>query len=285
MKVRIKLLSFTVWMTVSLLSLGAVLVLLGIFNAQLGWDIFSPQVEAVMYGIFFSCLVLSGFGIAITFVVGIKQIVEAVESLRQSPTTIQIAPRGVSRLTYAGYMMGLFVTIAALIGILELVDYRIQDHRNQVFKRIAAEQMRRFELKLAQPLQKLASPALNPVPAVLPELLRALNSLSFIQGTTVYMVDPKDASVLWRYNLNQTDAKGKAVFNRFLIAKESEEAIRQALKGQPERLDAINAEANFRLYYSILGINKQAIAIVQIDGNPQENFRDYGQEAPTLEVD
>jgi hypothetical protein len=285
MKVRIKLLSFTVWMTVSLLSLGAVLVLLGIFNAQLGWDIFSPQVEAVMYGIFFSCLVLSGFGIAITFVVGIKQIVDAVESLRQSPTTIQIVSRGVPRLTYAGYMMGLFVTIAALIGILELVDYRIQDHRNQVFKRIAAEQMRRFELKLAQPLQKLASPALNPVPAVLPELLRALNSLSFIQGTTVYMVDPKDASVLWRYNLSETDAKGKAIFNRFLIAKKSEEAIRQALKGQPDRLDAMNAEANFRLYYSILGINKQAIAIVQIEGNPQENFRDYGQEAPTLEVD
>jgi hypothetical protein len=79
MRGKVNLLSLTVWMTVWLLLVGAVLVVLGVFNQQLRWDIFSPQLEAVLYGIFTSSIILSIFGVAIAFVLGIKRIVDAVE--------------------------------------------------------------------------------------------------------------------------------------------------------------------------------------------------------------
>ena len=82
-KGQVKLLSLTVWITVWLLAIAATLVVLGIFNQQLRWDIFSPQVESILYGIFFSAVLLSIFGVAIAFVLGLKRIVDAVEALEQ----------------------------------------------------------------------------------------------------------------------------------------------------------------------------------------------------------
>ncbi len=51
-KSRIKLLSLSVATTVVLLAIGAGLVVLGIFNEYLSWDIFSPPVKKVLWGVF-----------------------------------------------------------------------------------------------------------------------------------------------------------------------------------------------------------------------------------------
>jgi hypothetical protein len=59
------------------------LVILGVFNQQLRWDVLSPQAEAMFYGIFFSAVLLSIFGVAIAFVLGLKRIVDAVEALER----------------------------------------------------------------------------------------------------------------------------------------------------------------------------------------------------------
>jgi hypothetical protein len=71
------------------------LVVLGVFNQQLRWDILSPQAEAMFYGIFFSAVLLSIFGVAIAFVLGLKRIVDAVEALERKGNHLRpgLSPR------------------------------------------------------------------------------------------------------------------------------------------------------------------------------------------------
>jgi hypothetical protein len=278
MNAQIKLLSFTVWLTVWLLAIGAILVILGIFNQQLSWDIFSPQVETVLYGVFFSCLILSAFGVAITFVLGIKRIVEAVESLqyRGQIDRSLVAPRA-QRLTYVGYMMGLLVSFSALVGVLELADYRIQTHRSQVFKQIAAEQTQKFNSRIIPPLSQVNASTTNIVPRPLPELLSALGSLSFVQNITLYVANPQDESTLWRHTNYQVNSNGEPIFDRFLAAKEFEEAIAQALEGDPGALQALNQRRDFT-WYQLIEEGDRPLAVLKIDGNPMENFREYTSE-------
>jgi hypothetical protein len=280
MNARIKLLSFTVWLTVWLLAIGAALVILGIFNQQLGWDIFSPQVETVLYGVFFSCLLLSIFGVATTFVLGIKRIVEAVESLHQrgqiDPSLV--TPRS-QRLTYVGYMFGLLLSFSALIGVLALADYRVQTHRSQVFKQIAAEQTQKFTSQIIPPLNQIDTSVSNIVPRPLPELLTALGSLSFVQNITLYVPNPQDEALLWRHSNFQVNANGEPVFERFLAAREFEEAIAQALEGNSSGLQSLNQHNNFT-WYHLIEAGDRPLAVLKIDGNPQENFRDYTAEPP-----
>lgn len=282
MKAQVKMLSLTVWITIGLLLTGALLVVLGIFNQQLKWDIFSPQLESILYGIFFSCITLGLFGIAITFVLGIKQIVEAVESLRRKsiePTFIPVKRR---RLAYAGYMMGLFTAFAGLIFALERVDQQIQVRRSQVFKQIAAIQVERFGDRLTRPLVQQPITTLNTVPSALPTLMATLNDLSSFENTVLYVADPQDDTALWSYEVYQTDSKGKPIFRRFLIAKDEEIAIQMALQGNLSALEDRNQETNFTWYYPIMTDRNRPLAILKVVGNPGENFRDLNPGRPTV---
>src|SRR5262249_32603250 len=80
---RIRLLSLVVTATVLLLAGSAVLAVLGIFNGSLHWDIFSPEVEKVLYGLFGSCVALAAFGVATSFVLGIQEVVLAFRRLAE----------------------------------------------------------------------------------------------------------------------------------------------------------------------------------------------------------
>lgn len=282
MRASIKLLSLTVWMTVWLLVIAATLVILGIFNEQLNWDIFSPQVEQVLYGVFFSCIILSAFGVAITFVLGLKRVVEAIEALQyRGNLDAAIVPR-TKRLTYVGYMMGLFVAFAALIGTLELIDYRIQEHRSQVFKQVAATEVQKLSSRIAQPLSRLEPASSRTVPRSVSDLISALGSLTFVQNLTLYVPDPQDPLALWRYSNYQVNAEGKPFFERFLPAREFEKAIDQALKGNTTALETLNQRTNLIWYYTIQDEQNQPIAVLRIEGNQSENFREYTSE-PTYQ--
>lgn len=276
MNSRIKLLSLTVWITLLLLSIGATLVVLGIFNAALQWDIFSPQVESVLYGIFFSCVSLSAFGVAMTFVLGIKKIVEAVESLERNRSldSSLVVPEA-RRITYVQYMLGIVTAMSALIGALALVDYQVQVHRNQVFKRVASEQMESFRNKLVQQVTILPKPPVSKVPKTIPDLIESLSSLSFVQNLTLYVLDPQDDSVMWRYQRYQKNEKGEPIFQRVYVAKDYEKAIKQSLKNDSNLLNELNKNNDFQWYYPIKDARGSSIAVLRVDGNRRENFRDY----------
>ncbi|WP_404786717.1 hypothetical protein [Altericista sp. CCNU0014] len=278
MKQQVKLLSLTVWVTVWLLLLGATLVVLGVFNQQLKWDIFSPQVEAFLYGVFFSSLMLSIFGVAIAFVLSLKRIVEAVEALeRKGSLDPALAVPKTRPLTYVGYMLGLFAAFAALIGVLGLVDYQVQVHRSEVFKRIAAEQMQRFGQRLIPPLSQFQKTPVSASakPKLLQEVMNAFRELPFVRQAMLYVPDSRDGSVLWRYTSYPQVSKDDAPFQRFLVVKQFEEAIQQSLKGNSKALEDLNRQSKLEWYHTIKDDRGKPLGVLKIEGNPSENFREY----------
>ncbi|WP_413168210.1 hypothetical protein ACL6C3_15905 [Capilliphycus salinus ALCB114379] len=275
MKRRIKILSFTVATTIALLLVGATLVVLGIFDEILNWDIFSAKVEAVLMGIFWASVSLSLFGVAITFVLGIQEIVGAIGSLKRNPdldssSVIPEAPKT----TYLLYMVGLVSVFSALIGVLSLVNHRITVHRTRVFKEIAAEQMNSLQNKWVQQVSQITAPPRNNVPLSLHDLIISIRGLSFINNMTLYLPDTEDETVIWSYAPGWSFEKEKG-FERTFVAKEYERAIQAAFSGKPELLNVINDRTGFTWYYVVKNPQDQPIAVLRINGNSQENFREY----------
>ncbi|MEB3282941.1 MAG: hypothetical protein VKK42_28875 [Lyngbya sp.] len=279
MKRRIKILSFTVATTIALLLLGATLVVLGIFDEILNWDIFSAKVEAVLMGIFWASVALSFFGVAITFVLGIQEIVGAIGSLKRNPdldssSVIPEAPKT----TYLLYMVGLVSVFSALIGVLSLVNHRITVHRTRVFKEIASEQMNSLQNKWVQQVGQITAPPRNNVPLSLHDLMLSISGLSFINNMTLYLPDTEDETVIWSYAPGWNFEKEKG-FKRTFVAKEYEQAIQAAFAGKPELLNVINNRTGFTWYYVVKNPQDQPIAVLRINGNSQENFREYRLDA------
>jgi hypothetical protein len=275
MRRRIKILSFTVATTIALLLVGATLVVLGIFDEILNWDIFSAKVEAVLTGIFWASVVLSIFGVAITFVLGIQEIVRAIGSLQRHPDieSSNVVPEA-PKTTYLLYMVGLVSVFSALIAALSVINNRITIHRSQVFKEIAAEQMQKLQTKWVQQVSQITTPPRNNVPISLHELIQSVAKLSFVSDMTLYLPDTEDKTVIWSYNSWGNYNKDNG-FERTFVAKEYEQAIQAAFLGRPELLQVINDRTGFTWYYVVKTPQDQTIAILKINGNAQENFREY----------
>jgi uncharacterized membrane protein YphA (DoxX/SURF4 family) len=94
MRSQMKLLSLMVRATVILLTAGV----LGIFNDLLNWDIFSPEVEKLLRGVFAACVALGSFGAAICVVLGIQEVVHAFRKLVAQDELREAPPRSASRL-------------------------------------------------------------------------------------------------------------------------------------------------------------------------------------------
>lgn len=274
---KVKLLSLTVVITIFLLILGATLVVLGIFDESLNWDIFSSQVEAVLSGIFFASVALSIFGVAMTLVLGIQEIVTAISSLQRSregenQTVIPEAPKSI----YLLYIAGIFAIFSAIIGSLSFVNHRITIHRTKVFKRIAAEQIQNLQNKFVQQISQItASPNKN-VPKTLDDLIKNVQKLSFVNSMILYLPDTNDDTVIWSYSSETIyDKKENRKLERLFVAKEYEKAIQAAFQGKPELLKVINDRTKFKWYYVVKNENNQPIAVLRVNGNPYENFREY----------
>jgi hypothetical protein len=271
---RIKLLSLTVAITISLLLIGAVLVVLGIFNSFLNWDIAGPQLEVILYGIFSTSLALGAFGVAITIVLGIQEIVNVVGSINPNKLATDAELPEAPKLTYVMYMLGIVAGLTVLVGGLSLVNHRVLLHRSGVFKRIAAEQMQKVENRFYQQVSLLTKPPKENVPETLYDLVANVQKLSFVSGMTLYIPDPEDPGVIWSYN-HWGSYDPKQGFSRLFVAKEFEEAIQQALQGKPELLNELNNRTGFQWYAVIKNQQGKPIGVIRIDGNKSENFRDY----------
>ncbi|HIK34069.1 MAG TPA: hypothetical protein IGS17_07245 [Oscillatoriales cyanobacterium M59_W2019_021] len=278
MKQRVKLLSLTVAITVSLLILGAILVVLGIFDELLQWDIFSYQVEAVLMGVFFTSLALSAFGVAMTIVLGIQEIVTSISAFGRDRGLIEPdkIPEA-KKQTYALYIVGIIGALAILIAGLSLVDRRVQVHRSQVFKTIASEQLQKLQSRFIQQLVQLQTPPQNNVPRTLHDLIQSVQKLSFVSQMAVYLPDSQDNTAIWSYqSFNYTEQYDpKKGFERLVVAKEYEQAIQEAFQGQPELLKVINDRTGFTWYYDIKNPQGKTIAVLRINGDPDEDFREY----------
>lgn len=275
MKKRIRSLSLAVHATTLLLVVAAALMVLGIFNESLDWDLFGPRLEAVLYGVFGTSVALAGVGTALTMVLGVQEIVRAFQALPKArgADDAAAAPEA-TRGGYARAMAAIALGLAALIGALALTNGRVLAHRTATFKRIAAEQVGNFEPKLAARVAALGAPPRSAVDKELYDLIRTLDGLSFVQRSTLYVPDPEDPAALWGYTAWR-DYKPEDGFARFFVAKDFEKALAAALRGESAGLDRLNEERNFTLYRTLRGADGKPVGVLRIDGNPRENFREY----------
>ncbi len=275
MKHGIRLLSLTVGATLVLLTIAGILIVVGIFNDALNWDIFGPKVEAFLYGIFGSSIALACVGVAMTIVLGTQEIVKAFRSLQQQRST-QVAEKTIeaSKSTYAKYLLYAVISLAMLVTLLALVNHGVQRHRSGVFKRLAAEHMIHFQPKLSELVIPLSSPPREHISHDLHDLIKTLDSLSFVSKTTLYLPDPNDESAMWGYTARRQYDK-KEGFARFFVAKEFEKAMAKSISGDEEELIELNEEMGFTWYSLVMNKEAKPIAVLRITGNSRENFREY----------
>lgn len=277
MRSRFKLLSLTVGATAVLLAAGGFLVMLGIFDNYLGWDIFSPETEKLLYGVFGSCVALGLFGAAISVVLGIQEIVKALRKMVETARPEVAEPaREIPRRHYLFVLAGVLVLLVATIGVLNLVNRRVEAHRLEVFKLLARDQMEQLGPSMAKVFEQIPRPCEECAPQSLAELQQTLQGLSFCRTATFFMADPADSGVLWRYGAEEysscTEVPG---FERIFIASDLDRAVSQALKGDTAWIDQMNRDPAFKWHQVVRDRQGRIRAVLRILGNPDESYRDY----------
>jgi hypothetical protein len=274
MKTKVRLLQFVVSFTLILLTMGAILVVLGIFNEGLHWDIFGPQLQAVLYGVFGSCMALAGFGMAMTFIIAIQESLKDFKKFVQSRTN-QEETQDAARPAYLLRMLSVVLFMAVLVGVCALVNHFVLSRRCDVFKRLAGEQVHNFEKTIVANMEAFSAPPTNNVPRDLYDVLKTLDDLDFIDQATLFMPDPAEASLLWNFHARGQSYTNIHGFTRFYVAKDFERAIQKALAGNTADLDRMNSGNHFVWYAVLPGANQKARAVVRIDGDRGQSFRDY----------
>lgn len=274
MKSKIRLLSLVVSFTLILLTIGAILVVLGIFNEALNWDIFGPKLEALLYGVFGACMSLAGFGVAMAVIIAMQESVRDFKKFVQSRNNQEDVPDA-SKKTYASRMLGIVAVIGLLVGLCSLVDYVILTQRCKVFKRLAAEQIDNFQPRIVRILSTFTDPPQNNVPPELYDVVKTLDNLEFINTTTLYIPDPSEASAMWGFTAWRDRYTNTDGFARFYIAKDFEKALRKAIDGYSSNLSEINARNEFIFYKTLEDEEGKTKAVIRIDGNSHQSFREY----------
>ena len=275
MKSKVRLLNLVVSFTLAFLTLGAMLVVLGIFNAALQWDLFGPRLEAVLYGVFGSCMALAAFGAAMTLVIALQESVRDFKKFVQSRTSGGVAADAPRR-AYAACMLAVIVAMAAMVGVCAAANHAVQAKRCVVFKRLATEQAANFTPRLADLVAGFAAPPRDNVPPDLYTVLKTLDNLDFVDRATLYIPDPAETAAMWGYTAWRTAYSNEDGFARFYVAKDFEKAMRRALDGDAGDLDRINARKEFIWYAPLGAATDQPNAVLRIDGDRRHSFREYG---------
>ena len=273
MKSKVRLLSLVVSFTLILLTIGAALVVLGIFNEALKWDIFGPRLEALLYGVFGSCMALAGFGVAMTIIIAMQESVRDFKKFVQARTNQEETPDAPRR-TYAMRMLAVVAVMAILVALCALINHVVLAQRCHVFKRLAGEQTGNFQNKLAEIVATFSAPPRHHVSRDLYDVVKAIDGLEFVTRATLYIPDPTEAAAMWGYTAwrEYSNADG---FARFYVAKDFEKAMRNAVDGNPADLDRINARNEFIWYRLLPNAAGKPKAVVRIDGNSHQSFREY----------
>lgn len=279
MRSQMKLLSLMVRATVILLTAGAFLVVLGIFDDLLSWDIFSPEVEKLLRGVFAACVALGSFGAAICVVLGIQEVVHAFRKL-----VARDEPREAPRRTYAVALASVLVLLVVTVAAFGAVNRRVEAHRLKVFKLIVRDQMAQLGPHLTAEVIRIPAPCATCATPEMDQFFRTLLGLSFCRSATLYLPDPANETVLWRYPKDDPRfANAPVQMERFFIAKDDDRAIHLALNGDTAWIDLKNAGPGFIWHQVIKDGQGKTRAILQIWGDESESFREYQAVAEAAE--
>lgn len=286
MRSRFKLLPLTVGATAVLLAAGAFLVVLGIFDDYLGWDIFSPAVEKLLRGVFGSCVALGSFGAAISVVLGIQEIVKALRRMIEAARPDAVEPvRETPRRNYAILLASVLVLLVATVGALNVVNRRVEASRLKVFKLLVRDQMEQLGPNMAKIIEQIPQPCATCAPPALAELQKTLQGLSFCQSALFFLADPADSTVLWRYPVEGSYGnESPPTLERLFIASDLDRAVSLALSGDTAWIDQMNADPAFNWHQTIRDRQGRIRAVLRILGNPGESYRDYQAVAQAAEA-
>lgn len=288
MRNRVKLLSLTVSTTAVLLAAGAFLVILGVFDEYLGWDIFSPEMEKVLWGLFFSCVSLGGFGAAISVVLGLHEVVKALRRMIEAANPAAAEPAApISRRSYVAFLAAILVLLVATVAGLNVLNRRVEAQRLHVFKLIVRDQMAELAPHLASEVGSIAAPCETCAPSALRELHEALEGMSFCQSATLFMADPRNEKALWRFPAAEYNPYGDnkpAGFRRLFVASDLDRAVHLALSGDTAWIDQMNGDPAFNWHHVIRDGNGKIRGVIRILGNPNESYRDYQAVAQAAEA-
>lgn len=274
MKSRVRLLNLVVSFTLILLTIGAMLVVLGIFNEALNWDIFGPKLQALLYGIFGACMALAGFGGVMSVIIAMQESVKDFKRFVQA-RTLEPAETDAPRQAYAIRMLLIVTVMALLVVTCAAVNRSVLKHRCGVFKRLAAEQVANFEPQLIAQVDQFAAPPQSDVPRQLFDLVKTIDNLEFVTRTTLYIPDPAESNAMWGFTAWRSAYSNADGFAKFYIAKDFEKAMRNALDGDASTISDINNRNEF-VWYKVLNTKESlAKAVVRVDGNSGANFREY----------
>lgn len=274
MKSRVRLLNLVVSSTLILLTIGAALVVLGIFNEALNWDIFGPKFEAFLYGVFGSCMALAGFGVAMSVVIAMQESVKDFKKFVNARTDEEEAADAPRR-AYAARMLAVVLGMALLVGVCALANRLILAHRCGVFKKLADEQVANFEQQLLRHVNGFEAPPQSHVPHDVYHVIKTIDNLDFVNRTTLYMPDPAESNAMWGFTAWRHFYTNGDGFAKFYVAKDFEKAMRRAIDGDDGPLTAINAANEFVWYRLLGGDSAPARAVIRVDGNSRANLREY----------
>ena len=103
--------------------------------------------------------------------------------------------------------------------------------------------------------------------------LLLIGHLDFVSHATLYLADPSDPDVLWRYQPGWGPAN-PARFERIFPTRSEERAARRSLDGDAGALDAVNTRKGF-LWLGAVGDAAAPRAVVSIEADASKDFRKY----------
>lgn len=262
-------------LTCIFLALSAVLSILGIFDAWLGWDIFPPKIETVFRATF-ACLVTSGlFGILITMTLSMSRSARLHERILNHIAGVPPSEEPNQQKGIADIMLKVSIPIGLLIMGAWGVNAWKERKREMIFESASAEVLKWFEPKLSESLSQMSGPVQSGVPLPLYTALKSMEGLQFIKTATLYMKDPKERGVMWGYRAWRNKYHQKDGFARFHALKEFEVAMLKSLSNQSGPLERLAGKEKFVLFFIVRLYPGRNAATLRLDGKETENFEEY----------
>src|SRR5262249_23634685 len=143
------------------------------------------------------------------------------------------APQKTSWRFYPAALTVLLVLLGLTVLGFNYANQRVLSHRLQVFKLIVRDQMTQLGPRLASEVAGLPVPCRTSGTPTLAELLKTLESLSSCRSAVLYLPDPRDTTVLWRYpsTTSCSNCDEKVPLERFFVARDLDRAVQLALSG------------------------------------------------------
>ncbi len=275
MKDKSKLLTSVVSSTVMLLFLAGALGSLGICDASLDWDIFTPRQEKFVYALFGVCAAFALTGVAISAVVAGYESARSLRIMTSKLARVKegdLSPDNVrSSLSFSRLILG----FCLLLGVFGFLDLRLQEQRFEVFRRTSAEKVRMFNERLVTAIEKLGTSPFLTASENLHDIISSMRNTAGTKEVTLYLPDAKEAEALWGYTAWRGYYFQGDGFARFYVLKRFELAMVKAIAGDQSLIEELNKEPRFEWYGAVKDRQGKTIAIVRIDGRSDDVYQDY----------